>query len=933
MKKMKQFAALLIAFAVVAASGIFSVSVLAEDSIVSDESTAVVEIAEADKLLVEKLEAFGIVKDIEADLTAKITRREMTEIITDYMRIPDAKVDFETSPFIDVPASDRSIGSIMALYNMKVVTGDDTMRFYPDANLNYDEALVFVVNAIGYKLFAVRDGGFPTGYHRVAIKLGLLKNLSMQSGRDEITRLGVYKLLEAGLKAAAVTYGIYTEDETQYTVSSTDDFLSDTHGITTHKGIITGNEDTYLTNATSKMTDEQIEIDYTLYDTPGYIYATSLGRSVIYYLRDDNNGGKEIAYIEENDEVNSVVKIDSRDILVGQTTDTRIYYTDAENKEYHVDFIDGVDVIYNGRVYRGYGNIANALPAAGYIEALDNNGDDVADIMFVYAYRNVLVRAIDTYKNEVVASDGSRISCDIESGNARVYVMPKMSKGALKDVKVDSIASVLESKGTPKLTTIYVSTDKVEGTISEVLSDGTIIIDGVNYKKAVGYAGIPLTAGTNVSLKMDYNGYIAYGDYGASDSAAAEIGVFAGIEYEHSTLANSISLRIYTKNKTFIVTELTDPVYIDDQRYDLTDSVEFDNALKYLSKNQKNDEQRYVLTEAKIITYKLDNGKIARVDTGETGKPGNLRILENNASRVLCRPNSSVLTINQALANQFYGIYNSSKILVFTAPYNNPSTSANEVLNEAGYSYGHTLNERVYAINTSGSVDYVNTQETAVYSLSSNSSGIETVDVLLFRGSSLAATATGGMPSDSSKFNLITKINTALDKDGMSCKKMYFGTESKLLADTIRFIDGGGDHGNLPVTHDKITGLKPGYVIQYSMDADGKIAGIRVISNFNKANDGTVTVTYQYNHADYTKGTKCAAGRIDQNSPADNAIVIDPFNSSESNYFGKVAGKIYIYHSADGELVEATQSELIKDDIIVAHIATYHSYTEVFVIR
>lgn len=927
MKKMKRFTALLIAFAVIAASGIFSISVLAEDAIVTNETPVTIEITEADRVLVEKLEAFGIVKDIEADLTAKITRREMTELITDYMRVPDASV--ETSPFIDVSVSDASIGSIVALYNLKVITGDNTMRFYPDANLNYDEALVFVVNAIGYKLFATRDGGFPTGYHRVAIKLGMLKDLAMQSGRDEITRLDVYKLLEAGLRAAAVTYGTYTENETQYTVSKTDDFLSDTYGITTHKGIITGNEDTYLTNATSKMTDEQIEIDYILYDTPGYIYATSLGRSVIYYLRDDNNGGKEIAYIEENDEVNSVVKIDSRDILTGKTTDTRVYYTDEEGKEYHVDFVDGVDVIYNGRVYRGYGNIANALPAAGYIEALDNNGDDIADVMFVYAYRNVLVSAIDTYKKEIIPSVGLRIPCDVEGGDARVYIAPEMSKGTLKSIEVDSVASVMESKGTPKLTTIYVSTEKVNGTISEVLSDGTIIIDGVSYKKAVDYTGIDLYAGTVVSLSIDYNGYIAYGERGAFDSATTEIGVLAGIEYEKSSLANNIQLRVYTKAKTFTIFDLSNLVRINDVRYDLTKSTDMDNALKLLSENQQ-ENNKYVITEAKIITYKLDGNKITHIeiDTELIENPDDLQIIENAASEVLCRPSPQVLTITKEAGDQIFGVYDKTKIAVFTAPYNDPATSENETLGVDGYSYGHTLQQKFYT-DTTGT-DYTRTKNTALYSLSKNGGIINQVDVVLFRGSALAGTSGGVGVSEESEFYMITKMTTALDKDGISCKKIYFGTEGKLLADTVRLIDIQGAHPNLSVTDSKITDLKPGDVIQYGLDKDGKIAGIRLISDFNKE---TGEVTHQYKYTEYKKGTKCAAGYITENSPAQGAITIKAWNPDEGDYFGRVSGKIYIYHSADDKLVEASQSELVAGDKITAHIKTYHSLTEIFVIR
>ena len=924
MKKMKRFTALLVAFAVVAASGIFSVSVFAGDAVVTDKSSAAIEITEADMLLVEKLEAFGIVKDIEADLTANITRREMAELITDYMRIPDASNDYEVTPFVDVSVSDSSIGSIMALYNMQIITGDDTMRFYPDAKLNYDEALVFVVNAIGYKLFAAKDGGFPTGYHRVAIKLGMLKGLAMQSGRDEITRLDVYKLMEAGLRAAAITYGVYTEDENQYTVSATDDFLSDTHGITTHKGIITGNEDTYLTNATSKMTDEQIEIDNVLYDTPGYIYATSLGRSVIYYLRDDNHGGKEIAYIEENDALNNVIKIDSRDIVVGKTTNSRIYYTDEENKEYHVDFSDAVDVIYNGRVYRGYGYIANVLPAAGYIEALDNNGDDIADILFVCEYRNVLVNGIDTFKQELISNSGERIFCDVDSGNARIYLVPEMLKGSVKIVDVGSVASVMESKGTPKLTTIYVSEEKVNGTISEVLSDGTIIIDGVKYTKAVDYTGIALVAGATVSLSVDYNGYIAYGEYGVGVDTY-EIGVLAAIDYEQSNSVNKIQMKIYTKAKAFATAELSNPVRINDVRYDLTKPVEMENALKILSENQT-ENGRYSVTEARIISYKLDGDKISQIDTGTSGNPATLQVLENRASNVLCRPAPQVFTITKENGNKIHGVYDTSKISVFAAPYNDPATPENELLQEAGYAYGLKLEEREYTTKTG--VYYVYTKNTALYNLVNNE-GINNISALLFRGSAKVASIQSGI-DDESPFYLISKVSTALDKDGVSCKKLYFGEESKLLADTVTVIDITGQHTNLSASDPLVDGLKPGYVLQYGTDSNGKINSVRVISDFDET---TGTVTHQYNYTDFPRGVKSVAGAIIENSPEANSVTISAWNPLEGTYLGRINGTIYIYHSAEDKLVQATQSELRVGDKITAHIKFYHNLTEIFVIR
>lgn len=300
----------------------FSLSVFAEEAIAEEVLTEEVveipagyQVTDKDKIMVEKLEAFGAIENANADITAKVTRREMANIIATYMRVPNAGAEHATSPFVDVDITDKCLGTIVSLFNAGIITGDESFRFYPDANMTYDEALVFVVNAIGYKTFAARNGGFPTGYHRVAIQLGMLKDLLMQSGKDEIILRDVYKLMEVGLGAAAIEFDFYNGQDAEYKVSKTEDFLSVTYGITTHKGIVTGSEDTFLASASSNLTDEQIEIDYKIYDTPGYVYATSIGRGVIYYLRKDREGYEEIAYVEENDADNTVTKVLSDDLL------------------------------------------------------------------------------------------------------------------------------------------------------------------------------------------------------------------------------------------------------------------------------------------------------------------------------------------------------------------------------------------------------------------------------------------------------------------------------------------------------------------------------------------------------------------------------------------------------------------------------------------
>ena len=178
MRKFKKALALILSVAVISSLCVFQ---LITPVAAEEESVSSVVITDDELLLIEKLEAFGVISN-QYDPSSNATRREMAEIIAKYIALPSGGTA-TTSPFGDVAADDRAIGAISGLYNMGVITGDENGNFYPDNNVTYDEALVFIINAIGHKIFAQRSGGYPTGYHRIAIQHDMLDDISMSSGK------------------------------------------------------------------------------------------------------------------------------------------------------------------------------------------------------------------------------------------------------------------------------------------------------------------------------------------------------------------------------------------------------------------------------------------------------------------------------------------------------------------------------------------------------------------------------------------------------------------------------------------------------------------------------------------------------------------------------------------------------------------------------
>jgi len=144
MQKMYRVFSLLLS-AVIVMSAMFTVT--AEENGIT--------LTEKDYQVAERLEAIGIIDNANEEEMQKIpTRREVAELMISFINLPVSDDDDMMSPFIDVAASDESVAEITALYNMGYISRGDDLKFYPENITTANEAVTFVVKAMGYKTFA-----------------------------------------------------------------------------------------------------------------------------------------------------------------------------------------------------------------------------------------------------------------------------------------------------------------------------------------------------------------------------------------------------------------------------------------------------------------------------------------------------------------------------------------------------------------------------------------------------------------------------------------------------------------------------------------------------------------------------------------------------------------------------------------------------------
>lgn len=884
--------------------------------VMAEESSS---ITQSDQVLMDKFEAFGVINIQPSDLDVKVTRREMADIIANYMKIPYEKDSHETTPFVDVSLNDVSIGAISALYKMQIITGDTGYRFRPDDNLKYDEALVFVVNAVGYKHLANREGGYPTGYHRIAIKLGILKNLQMKSGDEEITLRDVYRMLDAGFSAGAVSVDYLSGNELIYTISKTEDFLSDTYGITTHEGIVTGSEDTGLASGKTSLNDEQIEINYVVYDTPGYTFSSLLGHSVTYYVKNDGKNDQEIVFVEENEKLNQIYTIKADDLVPNKTTTDRVYYTDTDGKEHHVDFDSVIDVLYNGRTYKGYGHLKNVLPTQGYIEALDNDGDDVAEILFVYEYTNIVVDAVDAY-NEVIMSKytADDIVCDED---IRIYKMPEhVCITDITNIARGDVISVMKSKGEDKLTTLYVSRKSVTGKVTESSESG-YLIDGTYYNVSNECNGGSVAVGVYGTFYLDYNGEITNVKLGTGEIDGASLAVVAGIDYKTGSINNEILVKLYDQKGEFVTAQLSDTVKIDNKRYKLS-SGDTEKVAAILSNGYKNSQNVYTVNSAYVVRYVMKDDEITSIDTGNIGIEGNLEVLVEKTTHMLARNNVGVLCIKSNDASYFtdYIPFMKNEVVLFVAP------SDGELDKTSDYGLT-TFKENYYSIKNDLNTTII--ESASIYSLGNGD--IKRADVVLLRG---AGSSKSAASQDSSKLSVLSEVTQAVNDSGNSVKKFYFGnSDEKLLAEEISITENGSYVGSFGVNSERIAQIKPGDVIQYGTDSEGYINSILIVATYDAVKKELMPKYNEINQFG-ERNNNIVVGVVTEVDATTNGIKVNKTVKNEQEiYLSLDSSEISMFYSDKENVVSGTVNTIAVGDHIAARVNNYFKTVELIVLK
>ncbi len=836
MSNLKRIVSSILVLAMLATTSVFTLQVFAADE--TDSLTSGIALTDEDYMIAEKLNTLGIVAAVEKSALANyLTRADMIDVLMQYLGLSGNTFTAETSPFLDVSYRDPRIGAYSTLYKAGYITGDENKMYHPENLVTYNEAITMVVNVMGYKVFAVRNGGYPAGYLYTANKYGILKGLH-GNGNNPIPYCDLYRLIESSLGADAVVSRYFTGDgEAEFALQKDLTVLEEIYNIKTIEGIVTGTEDTRLLSSGSELIDmHQIEIDGVIYDTPDKIYGGYIGRNVIAYAKLNDRHEYEVIYIEPVADKNNEFQVNADMILKDKTTPSRIYYEDEEGKEKHLSVDEGnLIVIYNGKAYTGYGTLKNTLPDRGYILGLDNTGDDVIDVLFVYEFTNIVVGSIDTFHYAFYDKyTNEKYTFDPVADDIRV-IKANGKDGAIEDIQSDSLITITETANTKgyKLIYIYLAGDAIDGVIDEISADGKYLIGGTYYDLAYNVESYiksgalpPLKVGIPISFTLDKEGKI--GTFVQSNTTSAIYGVIAGVDAPSGGIATTLSLKIFSQDGTWIEAETVDKLNIDGERYAVATTVGMKAAVEKIPLGE-------------VVLFKMQDGKISYIDTVEKNKGniskaadvGNLNQIA--AGTAFQQRNGMANERDQLTVNKF--VVKSGQCIVFSIP------ARDKLLeNVKKYSVSTSLAKNYYEPGGGGTYTQNMTDGYIAYNLGEEDINVATC--VLLRGSE----TTGGGASSlgrSSEYCVVTKISSAVNKDGEQRVKLYYsssGSESSLLlAEEINFsytLASRAASASLLVGFEEI-GLEIGDVIQLSRNAEGELDCINMVYRHNQKADKT----------------------------------------------------------------------------------------------
>lgn len=394
--------------------------------------------------------------------------------------------------FTDVADDHAYSEAINRLKNYNIISGYGDMTFRPDQAITGEEAAVICANALGYNKYSNNE------YE--SKKSQLLLQSGIKDASEPISTLTAMKILYRFFKSDYIYLGL--KNFNSFESYEKKHILEETRDIYLETGIIEGNVFSMLDNPSKYMQDGQVSVRGVVYNTPNNEAQRFLGRRCEYFVYKGRDGEElDILSIAPDRKSQSIKITDEAEPYIQNGT---LYYTE-NNKTRKIGISGTTKVIYNSAAYENVdisqilnmqnmkyengGWVSNGKEARefkGTIEAVDYEGGNSADVLFVNFYENIVVSGYDNSGKLLYDKLSDRtyfMTGEQEESYAMIFVDGQAV--SCRDLKTDMAGIIYKSINSKGKTVIlaYFSDDIIDGKIT-ALGKEEIKINSESYDVA-----------------------------------------------------------------------------------------------------------------------------------------------------------------------------------------------------------------------------------------------------------------------------------------------------------------------------------------------------------------------------------------------------------------------------------------------------------------
>lgn len=822
---------------------------------------------------IKVLSGLGVVKgDDEGNFnpTNDIKRSEMVTLVCRALGEESVALASAGSSFDDVAANHWAAGYIAWGVSRKIVNGVGDNKFDPDAPVKFQDAVVMVLRALGYDKVANRaeNGGYPTGYMKVASQKGVLAGANFD-GAKAATREVVAQVIYNALTTPLIELKSYVnnpEDE-EYVVYDGDGtslggarktLLVDNAGVYKVKADVLA---TAKTSAALRKdpANPKVKLDI----TDAYEYADS---AIIAKLGGYVANGTEItpfvgeteisdyigytveAYVTEDKAIDDLVLlavvVDTKSVdtvtveegFANYVSGTFEYYENEDDaKTTKLDIATTPAIYYNGMAISQSEIEAMVTPATGVaaIKALlVNEANSITfmgprnsafDKIFVTDYQYKQVKSVKADR-EFIKYDGGSLSLNKEDRNDETFVYNVFDAEGnvigLEDIKEDDILNIVAPIGslaTVPYMDIYVTDATVTGSVTEKLSATKYVIAGETYETLTAIKegdegtffltidGLVFKADASSVVNKNYSFIVAHGSDTSFSVTTHQLKLFTGEGLETFDVAST--LRVYDV--------MGSPAAYTYATYKTTDGTQdafFATLAGYLDPIAAGSEDTAGYNAAKAAVEAEFVERIVTYKLNNAGEIMELRFANTDPVADFKVANNAAAKYNDDL-QVFGGKDLDADSKLFIAPVTGVLVSG--VTN-------FSVDEDDLAMGTFASIDEDDSYNTYLFD---------------FAGDDYLGAAIVGKEIDSSlkasHMAIVKSTSTGLDADGSSVVKYTFVQSGEIITKTVDY-------------DATVAAMTIGDVFRYTVNAEDEINKTEIIVDVDAAGVATFNDLYAY---------------------------------------------------------------------------------------